>query len=83
MAIRKTLRFGLASLLHHFDTVIHYHGVMANDNAVRDNTSVVPSPLSLSPVFQNKIILNLKQYVKVIILEMQQMMSRNNVVSCD
>ena len=66
VAIRKTLRFGLASLLHHFDAAIHYYGVTANDNVVRDNASVVPSPLSLSPVFQNKIILNLKQSVKVI-----------------
>jgi hypothetical protein len=40
--------------------------VTANDNVVRDNASMVPSPLSLSPVFQNKMLLNLKQFVKVI-----------------
>lgn len=70
VAIRKTLRFGLASLLHHFDAAVYYRGVTVNSNDVLhedgDNARVAPLPLSLSPVFRNEMILNLKQYVKVI-----------------
>ncbi|KAI2507760.1 hypothetical protein MHU86_6656 [Fragilaria crotonensis] len=72
VAIRKTLRFGLASLLQHFDAAVYYHGVTVNSNDHvlheddGDNARVAPSPLSLSPVFRNEMILNLKQYVKVI-----------------
>jgi hypothetical protein len=69
VAIRKTLRVGLASLLHHFDAAMHYHGVTVEKNVVLEdgvNASVTPSPLRLSPAFRNKMILNLKQYVKVI-----------------
>ena len=62
VAIRKTLQFGLASLLHHLDMAMHHHGA----NTVNDCPDTRQSPLNLSPVFRNKEILGLKDHVRVI-----------------
>ena len=63
VAIRKTLQFGLASLLHHIEMAKYHHGANGLTNDRPDNC---PSPLNLSPVFRNKEILGLKDYVRVI-----------------
>ena len=51
VCIRKTLRLGIASLLHHFDTAKQYHG---------------DSPLGMSPIFRNREFLSLRRCVRVI-----------------
>jgi hypothetical protein len=65
VAIRKTLQFGLASLLHHVDSAMHHHGASRHIDA-SSPADIRQSPLSLSPVFRNKDILGLKDHVRVI-----------------
>jgi hypothetical protein len=75
VSIRKTLRYGLASVLHHLDAVMLHHGTHvvvggshgesgASDNLL-DSDSLA-SPLNLSPVFRNRQIVELKGHVRVI-----------------
>ncbi|KAI2513130.1 hypothetical protein MHU86_1168 [Fragilaria crotonensis] len=65
ISIRRTLRFGLASVLHHFDEGKRYHGA---DNADPTNaTSAHPlSPVCLSPVYRSRKIGALKARVRVV-----------------
>jgi hypothetical protein len=64
VAIRKTLQYGLVSLLHHIEMAKYHHGANGLTNDCPDNC---PSPLNLLPVFRNKEeILGLKDYVRVI-----------------
>ena len=51
ICIRKTLRMGIASLLHHYDAAKQYHS---------------DSPLAMSPIFRDRDILLLQQSVRVI-----------------
>jgi hypothetical protein len=51
VCIRKTLRLGIASLLHHFDSAKLYHG---------------DSPLGMSPIFRDQGFLSLRRSVRVI-----------------
>jgi hypothetical protein len=70
VAIRKTLRFGLASALHHYDVIRRYHGISAcdDDGSIHNHGGgiVSSSPLRLSPIFRNRQIIALKKYVRVI-----------------
>lgn len=51
MCIRKTLRFGLASILHHFDAAKTFHS---------------SSPLAMSPVFRRQEFVELRGFVRVV-----------------
>ena len=73
VSIRKTLRYGLASVLHHYDAVMLHHGRCLpvagglGETGASDNINSLPSsPLTLSPVFRNMEILGLKGHVRVI-----------------
>jgi hypothetical protein len=65
-SIRRTLRFGLASVLHHFDEGKHYHGAhIACDTTTTTNAELL-SPLCLSPVYRSRRIGELKSRVRVV-----------------
>jgi hypothetical protein len=62
VAIQRTLQFGLASLLHHFDAAMHHHGVaISNDCADRHASSLL-----LSPALRSRKIIDLNAHVRVI-----------------
>ena len=74
-AIRRTLRFGLASVLHHLEQGKHYHAITtATANHTDDaelstattNSPQVLSPVCLSPVYRSKHIFELKSRVRVV-----------------
>ena len=51
VCIRKTLRFGIASMLHHFDAANEFH---------------TNSPLAMSPIFRKQELIELRDSVRVV-----------------
>ena len=51
VCIRKTLRFGIASMLHHFDAANEFH---------------TNSPLAMSPIFRKQEFIELRDSVRVV-----------------
>ena len=69
ISIRRTLRFGLASVLHHFDAGKHYHGAprdVADLTPIMTEAGARLSPLCLSPVYRSRRIGELKARVRVV-----------------
>lgn len=81
-AIRRTLRFGLASVLHHLEQGKQYHGAHIAENTTTTATTnhtddaelstatidapELLSPVCLSPVYRSKHIVELKSRVRVV-----------------